>query len=136
MNNNELLSKYDFKFKKKYGQNFLKDKNILEGIVNKAKIDNETLVIEIGVGAAALTTYLSEKAKYVVGYEIDHTLKDILNDKLGNSSNVQIIFDDFSKIKKLSPQQFIKDVLIDKYGVASIVCGTDFRFGKLSICAQ
>lgn len=42
----------------------------------------------------------------------------------------KIIFDDFSKIKKLSPQQFIKDVLIDKYGVASIVCGTDFRFGK------
>lgn len=42
----------------------------------------------------------------------------------------KIILDDFSKIKKLTPEQFIKDVLIDKYGVGSIICGTDFRFGK------
>lgn len=42
----------------------------------------------------------------------------------------KIIFDDFSKIKNLSPERFIKEVLIDKYGIASIVCGTDFRFGK------
>lgn len=95
MNDNELLNKYDFKFKKKFGQNFLKDKNILENIVNKAEVDKDTLVIEIGVGAAALTSYLKEKAKYVVGYEIDDTLRDILNDKLGNCSNVEIIFDDF-----------------------------------------
>ena len=95
MNDNELLNKYDFKFKKKYGQNFLKDKNILESIVNKSGVDKDTLVIEIGVGAAALTSYLNKKAKYVVGYEIDNTLKEILHDKLKNSTNTQIIFDDF-----------------------------------------
>ena len=42
----------------------------------------------------------------------------------------EIIFGDFSKIKKLSPEEFIKDIMIQKYNVGSIICGTDFRFGK------
>ncbi len=42
----------------------------------------------------------------------------------------QIIFDDFSKIKKYPPEDFVKKILIDKYGISSIVCGKDFKFGK------
>ena len=57
----------------------------------------------------------------------DNITKKKLIESLGIN---HIIFDDFSKIKDLTPERFIKDVLIDKYGIASIVCGTDFRFGK------
>lgn len=93
--NKELIK--DYIFKKKFGQNFLKDENILRNIVDKSKVDKDTLVIEIGVGAAFLTYYLTEKAKYVVGYEIDESLKEIIEKQLENKNNIKILFDDFLK---------------------------------------
>ena len=93
--NKELIK--DYIFKKKFGQNFLKDENILKNIVSKSEVDNETLVIEIGVGAGYLTYYLSEVAKNVIGYEIDESLKDIINEQLKNRDNVEIIYNDFLK---------------------------------------
>ena len=78
---NELLEKNDFNFKKKFGQNFIVDENIINSIINKSEIDNNTLVIEIGVGAAFLTYYTAKAAKYVLGYEIDESLKEIINDQ-------------------------------------------------------
>lgn len=51
----------NFKFKKKYGQNFLVDNNILNKIIEKAGITSEDLVIEIGPGAGALTERLIHK---------------------------------------------------------------------------
>ncbi len=97
-----LLEKYDFKFKKKFGQNFLKDKNILQNIVQKSEIDNDTLVIEIGVGAAALTKFLCKSAKNVLAYEIDETLKPIIKEELKDKDNVEVLFIDFlkSNVKK------------------------------------
>lgn len=93
--NQELVK--DFKFKKKFGQNFLRDENILRNIVEKSQIDKDTLVLEIGVGAAYLTYYASKKAKNVIGYEIDDSLKDIIKDQLKDSDNVEIVFNDFLK---------------------------------------
>ena len=93
--NKELIK--DYIFKKKFGQNFLKDENILRNIVDKSEVDKDTLVIEIGVGAAFLTYYLTEKAKYVVGYEIDESLKEIIEKQLENKNNIKILFDDFLK---------------------------------------
>ena len=93
--NQELVK--DFNFKKKFGQNFLRDENILRNIVEKSEIDEDTLVLEIGVGAAYLTYYVSKKAKNVIGYEIDDSLKDIINDQLKDRDNVEIIFNDFLK---------------------------------------
>lgn len=98
MNQKEFIKDYDFKFKKKFGQNFITDDNILNNIVDSANIDEETLVIEIGCGAGALTKKLVNVAKKVIGYEIDETLKPILSTIDGSD----IIFCDFLKrnIKK------------------------------------
>lgn len=95
MNTKDILNENNFKFKKKFGQNFLLDQNILNNIVNLADIKDNTLVIEIGVGAAALTKKLCKVAKNVLGYEIDITLKEPLSKILSNESNVDVIFDDF-----------------------------------------
>ena len=83
-----------FNFKKKYGQNFLKDKNKVKKIVDSADIKDNSLVIEVGPGGGILTTELSLKADNVLCYEIDLELKSILVNKFSNS-NVSIIFDDF-----------------------------------------
>lgn len=93
MNQKDFIKDYDFKFKKKFGQNFLTDDNILNNIVDSANIDDETLVIEIGCGAGALTKKLVTIAKNVVGYEIDETLKPILS----TIDGADIIFCDFLK---------------------------------------
>ena len=98
----------DFKFKKKFGQNFLIDENILRNIVEKSEIDKDTLVLEIGVGAAYLTYYVSEKAKNVIGYEIDESLKEIINDQLIDRDNVEIVFEDFLQAKVKSKLQEYK----------------------------
>ena len=98
--NQELIKSYNFK--KKFGQNFLKDENILRNIVEKSEVDKDTLVIEIGIGAAYLTYYLSEKAKNVLGYEIDTSLKEIIDKQLETRDNVEIIYEDFLKSMGLS----------------------------------
>lgn len=94
---NELLEKNDFSFKKKFGQNFIVDENIISNIVNKSEVDKDTLVIEIGPGAGSLTTKLAESAKNVLCYEIDETLKDILSENLSSYNNVEVIYQDFLK---------------------------------------
>lgn len=92
MNQKDFINNYDFKFKKKFGQNFLTDDNILNNIVKSAEVDRDTLVIEIGCGAGALTKKMVEYTNMVIGYEIDDTLKPILS-----TINADIIFDDFLK---------------------------------------
>ncbi len=96
----QSLQENNFNFKKKFGQNFIVDKNIINNIVEKSEIDKDTLVIEIGPGAGSLTNMLGQKAKNVLAYEIDETLKPILEKNIHH--NTQIIFDDFLKrnIKK------------------------------------
>ena len=91
------LYKYGVKLKKAYGQNFLSDENLLNEIVEKAGVTSSDTVLEIGCGAGALTSVLSRKAKKVVGYEIDQTLKPVLSDVLGDLNNVEIVFKDVMK---------------------------------------
>ena len=97
----ELLNKHGFNLKKMYGQNFIIDENIITNIINAANIDKETLVIEIGPGAGSLTYKLSEKAKNVICYEIDTTLKEVLNETLKEKENVEIVYQDFLKANVL-----------------------------------
>ena len=91
------LSDNHFNFKKKYGQNFITDENIVSKIANESLLDNDTLAIEIGPGIGSLTTKLVKKAGHVLCYEIDNTLKEMLNENLKEYKNVDIIFDDFLK---------------------------------------
>lgn len=85
---------YQHNFKKKFGQNFLNDENILNKIIKESEIPKDTLVIEIGPGAGALTNKLKDVAQNVLAYEIDLDLQNILIDKFQNT-NVNIIWDDF-----------------------------------------
>ncbi len=85
----------DFRFKKKFGQNFLKNNNVIKNIIKKADILDNSLVIEVGTGAGILTKEIANHAKYVLTYEIDDSLKDFLLETFATKENVEIIFDDF-----------------------------------------
>ncbi len=83
----------DFVFKKKFGQNFISDKNLLQAIVNDAQISAEDEVLEIGAGAGSLTQMLSQSCKRVISFEID---KDLQLQLLAlGLKNVEFEFSDF-----------------------------------------
>lgn len=97
----EKMEKYNFNLKKMFGQNFIIDENIIDSIITKANIDKDTLVIEIGPGAGSLTYKTASYAKNVLCYEIDTTLKELLEDNLSNKDNIDIIYKDFLKANVL-----------------------------------
>ncbi|WP_058485828.1 16S rRNA (adenine(1518)-N(6)/adenine(1519)-N(6))-dimethyltransferase RsmA [Defluviitalea phaphyphila] len=99
----EILSKYPFVFRKKYGQNFLIDTHVLNKIIKGADIKEDDCVLEIGPGIGSLTQSLALRAKKVIAVEIDDQLIPILKETLGEYENIEIIHQDILKVdlKKL-----------------------------------
>ena len=132
-----------FNFKKKYGQNFIVDKNIIHSIIKKSEIDDETLVIEIGPGAGSLTSELGKYAKNVIAYEIDETLKPILEKNI--TSNTEVIFEDFLKrdiaedIKKYNYKKLYVIANLPYYITTPIIIkliDTKIDFDKIVVMVQ
>lgn len=94
----EVLAKYGMSAKKKFGQNFLIDSNVLDGIVSAAGVTKDDCVLEIGPGIGSLTQYLAEAAGNVVAVEIDKTLIPVLADTLSEYDNVTVINEDVLKV--------------------------------------
>lgn len=93
-----ILNKYGLHAKKKLGQNFLTDLNILHGIVDTAEITNDDFVLEIGPGIGSLTEQLARAAKKVVALEIDSQMVAVLSDTLQPYDNVKVIENDVLKV--------------------------------------
>ncbi len=112
----DILKEKNFFIKKKFGQNFLVDQNILNNIASCADITKDTCVIEIGPGLGSLTEILAKKAKKVLCYEIDSELIPILNENLKEYDNIQIINKDILKVdiksdlEEIFPQE--KDIIL------------------------
>ena len=84
----EIIDEYNIKPKKKLGQNFLHDKNIISLIIIKAEVEDED-IIEIGPGPAILTeSILKNKARSLLVIEKDNSfepnLKKIKNNYKDN----------------------------------------------------
>ena len=93
----EIIKKYEFTFRKKFGQNFLIDERVIERIIEAADIGEDDCVLEIGPGIGALTQYLAARAGKVVAVEIDQKLIPILQDTLSGAENVTVINQDILK---------------------------------------
>lgn len=94
----EILQKYNFIFRKKFGQNFLIDTHVLDKIIRAAEIDKDDCVLEIGPGIGTMTQYLACAAGKVVAVEIDKALIPILEDTLSGYDNVKVINEDVLKV--------------------------------------
>lgn len=83
--------------KRKYGQNFLIDKNVLSKIC-KLIPKNKLNIIEIGPGNGSLTEFILEyKPSKMVLVEIDYDLIDSLKLKFETIGNIKIINEDILK---------------------------------------
>ena len=84
----------DLRAKKKYGQNFLIDANIVDKIAKNA-CDKELLTIEIGPGLGALSEMLLKYSRNVEAYEIDEDMYEILNDEFKDEDRFKVYLEDF-----------------------------------------
>lgn len=106
----ELLQNHNFKFQKKYGQNFLQDVKIPRRIAMECTnftfpegdvIPDEkadSLILEIGPGAGILTKELAKRFTRVVAVEIDTSLEGVLKDSLQGYDNIEVVFSDILDI--------------------------------------
>lgn len=94
----EVLQKYEFRFQKKFGQNFLIDERVLGKIIRAAGVTKDDFVLEIGPGIGTMTQYLAEAAREVTAVEIDRSLIPILADTLGEYGNVSVLNEDILKV--------------------------------------
>ncbi|MEG8946056.1 16S rRNA (adenine(1518)-N(6)/adenine(1519)-N(6))-dimethyltransferase RsmA [Rosettibacter firmus] len=81
---------------KRFGQNYIFDKNIIQKIIDEFNPQSEDLVLEIGPGRGALTSELIGKTKKFIAVEIDKRIVKKLAEKF---PELEIINEDFLKIK-------------------------------------
>jgi len=94
----EVAKKYEFRFKKGLGQNFLIDDSVLEDVVDGADVNEEDFIIEIGPGFGTLTRALLKRAKKVCAIELDEKLFPILEEELKDFDNFELIHMDALKV--------------------------------------
>lgn len=84
-----------FRTKKRLGQNFLIDGEVISDIIDYADISPEDTVVEIGPGVGFVTEQLVKYAKKVIAIELDEdAIKEL---KKLNASNLEIIHNDILK---------------------------------------
>jgi len=94
----EWLKKFNIKLKKKYGQNFLSENKIAKKIVEEANIKKEDFIIEIGTGAGTLSEEIIQISNNLISFEIDLSLKDLLEERFKNNESIKIFFEDFLSV--------------------------------------
>lgn len=106
-----VLQKYDFQFKKQFGQNFLVDLHVLGKILRAAEIGSEDVCLEIGPGIGSLTQLMGEAAQRVISVEIDNRLIPLLEENLAAYDNIEIVNSDFME---LDLPTFFEEKAIDR----------------------
>ncbi len=92
------MKQYGLIPKKKWGQHFLIDRNILNKVIRTAQVGNMDQVLEIGPGLGEMTFALARQAKSVIAVEIDSKLVEILKKKAVDYPNVEVVKGDILKI--------------------------------------
>lgn len=83
---------------KRFGQNFLIDDLVLEGIAVKSEITKNDLVIEIGPGIGNLTEYLLDRTGFAILVEIDRKMIEVINNRFENRDNYLLLNKDILKV--------------------------------------
>lgn len=99
------LAEYDLIPRKGLGQHFLVDRNILNKVIRTAQVEKEDVVLEVGPGLGEMTLALARQVEKVIAVEIDPKLVAILNKKMKDYPNVEVVKGD---ILKVDFRQFLK----------------------------
>ena len=111
-----LIRKYRIRPKKRMGQSFCVDAELLKRMVRYSSVSGEDEVLEVGAGLGFLTEFLSETAKRVFAVEADPQLIKVLEDRFKERSNIVIIKED---VLKTELPRFDKVVANPPYSISS-----------------
>ena len=116
-----ILKKYGIHANKSLGQNFLINEEVINQIIEKAEIDENDLIIEIGPGLGTLTSRLLEKAGKVICVELDDRMITILNDRFKLYNNFELIHDDILKVdlNKIINENLLENNNINKIKIVA-----------------
>lgn len=95
-----------FRTKKRLGQNFLTDDEVIQDIIEYADISPDDVIVEIGPGVGFVTEQLVKYAQKVIAVELDEeAIKEL---KKLNAPNLEIIHNDILKtdLSELSEKEF------------------------------
>lgn len=113
-----LLQNAQVRPRRRWGQNFLIDLNLMRLLVDHAGIDKSDVVLEVGTGTGSLTSLLAARAAHIVTVDIDPALSRIARDELVDFENITF---------------FHCDALANKNTIApdilTAVCETSKSFG-------
>lgn len=90
----ELVRRYERQAKKRFGQHFLVDPNILGGVAAAADIRSGDRVLEVGPGPGTLSTTLLGLGAHVLAVELDRDLVAFLGKELGAHPGFELIAGD------------------------------------------
>lgn len=80
--------------RKRFGQNFLTNKNILDELIFKLNLSQDDFVLEIGPGHGAMTEMMVDKVKHLTAVEIDRDLVGELTEKFKERNNFELVSQD------------------------------------------
>ena len=92
-----LLQKHHLYTQKRFGQNFLINRSVIDASIEAANLQPTDTVIEIGAGTGVLTQQIAVRASHVYAFEIDSSLQPLLNQTLADFNNVNLHLQDFKQ---------------------------------------
>ncbi|MFQ6122203.1 MAG: 16S rRNA (adenine(1518)-N(6)/adenine(1519)-N(6))-dimethyltransferase RsmA [Dehalococcoidales bacterium] len=101
-----MLRYFDLKARKRLGQHFLIDGEVLHLITSAAELTPADIILEIGPGLGILTKELARQAGWVIAVELDSKLAAVLKKTLASFDNVTIINED---ILHLDPATLLRE---------------------------
>ncbi|WKZ83498.1 MAG: 16S rRNA (adenine(1518)-N(6)/adenine(1519)-N(6))-dimethyltransferase RsmA [Acidimicrobiia bacterium] len=84
-----LLERHGVHLRRDLGQHFLTEPNVVRRIVEISGVGSGSQVVEVGAGAGTLTRALSEAGARVVAYEVDGSLREVLDETVGDAAEVR-----------------------------------------------
>ena len=93
-----VLAAHGMRPKKRLGQNFLVDRNVLNRLVDAAGIEAGSQVLEIGPGLGVVTRELALRGARVVCVDADPDMQSILNEYSAEAGEVEIVIRDILKV--------------------------------------
>lgn len=86
-----ILKNYGIRPRKRLGQSFLEDRNVVNKIISAADIHDQDIVVEIGAGLGIMTEILASQARKVIAIDIDPRMISIVQERLRDQPRVKIM---------------------------------------------
>ena len=87
----KMLARYDIHPRKRLGQSFLEDLNVIRRIVALAEPAEGETIVEIGAGLGFMTEELAKRAGRVIAIEVDPRLVFILRERFTGQHRVEVV---------------------------------------------